>query len=175
MLGHFYAVLSDDARALAILNDAVVTACAAHGDASVAANHCKYHLGMALFTQKNITAALDQLMPLTNTTLIPGTITIFCLMISISLALAAVTDLVTRARLDIIMHKAKIAVLQCFAILNRLSEAIASLQELQSGHDSMFGRQHKYYGQTLVALARAQHLAGNVRSARCLFDKVGSF
>lgn len=80
-----------------------------------------------------------------------------------------------RARLDIIMHKAKIAVFQCFAILNRLSEAIASLQELQGVHDSMFGRQHKYYGHTLVALARAQHLSGNARAARCLYDKVGSF
>jgi hypothetical protein len=86
MLGHFYAVMSDDVRALSILNDAVVTACAAHGDTSVVAHHCKYHLGMALFIQKNVTAALDCLMPLTNSPL-PGTIVNFYHMISISLVL----------------------------------------------------------------------------------------
>jgi hypothetical protein len=86
--------------------------------------------------------------------------------------LAAADNLLTRARLCIITHKAKLASFQCFANLSRLSEAIASLQELQSLHDNTFGRQHKYYGQTLVALARAQHLSGNARAARCLYDKV---
>jgi hypothetical protein len=79
---------------------------------------------------------------------------------------------VTRARLGLISHKAKIAAFQCLANLGRLSEAISSLQELQVLHDNMFGRKHKYYGQTLVALARAQHLSGNARAARCLYDKV---
>jgi len=85
---------------------------------------------------------------------------------------ASADSLVTRARLGVISHKAKIAAFQCVANLGRLSEAISSLQELQILHDNMFGRQHKYYGQTLVALARAQHLSGNARAARCLYDKV---
>jgi hypothetical protein len=58
------------------------------------------------------------------------------------------------------------------ATLNRLPEAVASLQQLQIAHDRVFGRQHKYYGLTLIALARAQHLSGNARAARCLYDKV---
>ena len=70
------------------------------------------------------------------------------------------------------MHKAKIASFQCFANLGRLSEAVSSLQELQGVHDNIYGRQHKYYGRTLLALARAQHLSGNARAARCLYDKV---
>jgi hypothetical protein len=59
MLGNFYAVNSDDTRALAILNDAVSRACAAHGPNSIIALECKYHLGIAFFIQKNFSAALD--------------------------------------------------------------------------------------------------------------------
>jgi hypothetical protein len=52
MLGHFYAVMSDDARSLTILNDAVLKARTAFGDNSRIAMDCKYNLGIAFFIQK---------------------------------------------------------------------------------------------------------------------------
>ena len=77
MLGHFYAVMSDDARAVTILNDAVLNARSTHGHNSVIAFNCTYHLGIAFFIQKNTSAALECLAPLTDTTMIPGAIIIF--------------------------------------------------------------------------------------------------
>jgi hypothetical protein len=74
MLGHFCAVMFDDARALAILNDVVLKACATHGHSSIIAMNCKYYLGIAFFMQKNYSAALDCFAPLTNTTIIHGMI-----------------------------------------------------------------------------------------------------
>ena len=76
MLGHFYAVMCDDARSVTILNDAVLTACAAHGQNSVIACQCKYHLGIAFFIQKNFSAAFDCLAPLADTSMVPGMIVI---------------------------------------------------------------------------------------------------
>jgi hypothetical protein len=72
MLGHFYALISDDSRALSILNDAESNSRAVYGEASVIACHCKYHLGVALFITKNTSAALECLLPLTDTTVLPG-------------------------------------------------------------------------------------------------------
>ena len=74
MLGNFYAVNSDDTRALAILNDAVSRACAAHGPNSIIALECKYHLGIAFFIQKNFSAALDCVAPLMNAAMLHGMI-----------------------------------------------------------------------------------------------------
>ncbi len=72
MLGHIYAILFDDARAVALLNESVSNACAAYGHTSVIACQCKYHLGMAFFIQKNVNSAMDCLAPLTDTSMIPG-------------------------------------------------------------------------------------------------------
>ena len=72
MLGHFYAVMSDDVRSLTILNDAVLNARATHGHNSVIACHCTYHLGIAFFIQKNVIAALECLAPLTDTAILHG-------------------------------------------------------------------------------------------------------
>ena len=77
MLGHVYAVMFGDARAVDLLNESVSNACAAYGHTSVIACHCKYHLGMVFFIQKNVNSAIDCLAPLTDTSMIPGTIVNF--------------------------------------------------------------------------------------------------